>query len=118
MRKLRLIVFTLLLTLPSFGAQAATPMVDGCQVFPPENPWNTDISNAPIHPNSANYIANILANGGDNVHPDFGEDPSYGIPWITVPGTQPLVPITIDYDDESDPGPLSHPARCSRRRWR
>ncbi len=109
MRKLRLIVFTLLLTLPSFGAQAATPTVDGCQVFPPENPWNTDISNASVHPNSANYIANILANGGDNVHPDFGEDPSYGIPWITVPGTQPLVPITFDYDDESDPGPYPIP---------
>jgi hypothetical protein len=109
MRKFRFILFTLLLVLPSLSAQAATPIIDGCQVFPPENPWNTDVSSAPVHPNSANYIANILANGGDNVHPDFGEDPSYGIPWITVPGTQPLVPITFDYDDESDPGPYPIP---------
>ncbi len=109
MRKLRLIVFTLLLALPSFGAQAAPPLVGGCQVFPSDNPWNTDISGAAVHPNSANYIANILANGGDFVHPDFGENPDYGIPWITVPGTQPKVPVTFEYDDESDPGPYPIP---------
>lgn len=109
MRKLRLIVFMLLLALPSFGARAATPTVDGCQVFPPENPWNTDISDAPVHPNSVNYIANILANGGDFLHPDFGEDPAYGIPWVSVPGTQPKVPVSFYYEDESDPGPYPIP---------
>jgi hypothetical protein len=33
----------------------------------------------------------------------------YGIPWQTVPGSQPLVPMTFDYADESDPGPYPFP---------
>jgi hypothetical protein len=42
------------------------------------------------------------------MHPDFGGDsgdpsaPIYGMPYVTVPGTQPLVPVTFDYADESD----------------
>ncbi len=28
-----------------------------------------------------------------------------GIPWISVPGNQPLIPVTFLYSDESDPGP-------------
>lgn len=68
-----------------------------------------------MHPNSANYIANINANGGDYVHPDFGEDPSYGIPWTTVTSSQPLVPISFYYTDESDPARTrSRPTRPSR----
>lgn len=89
---------------------AAQPIIGGCDTFPVDNAWNTDISTAKVHPNSANYLANINANGGDYVHPDFGEDPTYGIPWITVPGTQPKVPVTFDYDDESDPGPYPIPS--------
>ena len=27
------------------------------QVFPPDNPWNWDISRHPVHPNSDNFIA-------------------------------------------------------------
>lgn len=106
MRKISSFVLLLLLTalFPATVIKADPPVVDGCQIFPESNPWNTDISNAPVHPNSANYIANILANGGDYVHPDFGETIEYGIPWITVDSTQPLVPVTFDYEDESEPG--------------
>ena len=32
-----------------------------------------------------------------------------GIPYTTVLGTQPLVTVTFDYDDESDPGPYPIP---------
>src|SRR5664279_5581247 len=40
------------------------------QVFPKDNPWNTDISNSETDPNSDNIIAGI----GNTVHlhPDFG----------------------------------------------
>jgi hypothetical protein len=58
---------------------------------------------------SSTYIANINAHGGQKVHPDFGEDPTYGIPYVAVPGSQPKVPITFGYDDESDPGPYPIP---------
>jgi hypothetical protein len=86
------------------------PFVGGCRVFPADNPWNVDISNAPRHPRSAQIIASIQANGSDFLHPDFGSDPSYGIPYVVVPQGQPLVPIGYDaYGDESDPGPFPIP---------
>lgn len=81
-----------------------------CTVFPPDNPWNRDVSGDPLDPNSDGYIAFILANGGDFLHPDFGSNPDYGIPYEVVGGDQPLVPITFtDFGDESDPGPYPIP---------
>jgi hypothetical protein len=92
------------------GTPPAEPMIDGCQVFPSDNAWNTDISSYPVDPNSANYLAAMNA-GTKNLHPDFGSNPTYGIPYITVPGTQPKVPITFTlYGDQSDPGPYPFPA--------
>ncbi len=85
------------------------PMISGCQIFPADNPWNQDISNAPLDPNSANYIAHMNGNT-KYLHPDFGSNPSYGIPFTVVPGTQPKVPVSFDYSDESDPGPYPIPA--------
>jgi hypothetical protein len=79
----------------------------GCPVFPPDNPWNQDISGEPVDPNSDAYIASI--GGSTNLHPDFGSDPTYGIPWTSVPGSQPLVPMTFDDPEESDPGPYPFP---------
>ncbi|MBK7126351.1 MAG: hypothetical protein IPH65_10635 [Dehalococcoidia bacterium] len=57
------------------------PMIGGCQVFPQDNAWNQDVSAAPLHANSANYISRIAALGGNQkLHADFGSDPTYGIP--------------------------------------
>ncbi len=86
-------------------------MIDSCQVFPADNPWNTDISNYPVDPNSANYLAHMNA-ATTNLHPDFGSNPTYGIPYITVPGTQPTVPMTFTYASESDPGPYPFPSNA------
>jgi hypothetical protein len=81
-----------------------------CTVFPADNPWNRDVSGDPVDANSDNTIAFILANGGDFVHPDFGSNPDYGIPYEVVNGDQALVPITFtDFGDESDPGPYPVP---------
>jgi hypothetical protein len=80
------------------------PTIAGCQVFPADNAWNTDVSSWPVHPSSASFLASI---GSGNLHPDFGD--IYGIPYTTVPGTQPLVPVSFYYDDESDPGPYPIP---------
>ena len=59
--------------LPAAGALDARPLPNAkrCAVFPADNPWNTDVSAYPVHANSANYIANILANGGDFLHDFF-----------------------------------------------
>jgi hypothetical protein len=40
-----------------------------------------------------------------NLHPDFGSNPTYGIPFDTVPGTQPHVVMSFDTPGESDPAP-------------
>jgi hypothetical protein len=93
------------------GSPPAVAMIDSCQVFPSDNPWNTDISNYPVDPNSANYLAHMNA-ATTNLHPDFGSNPTYGIPYITVPGTQPKVPMTFTYASESDPGPYPFPANA------
>ena len=82
-------------------------------LFPLDNWWNTDISSAPVDPNSAAYINVIGATRG--MHPDFGGDsgdpssPIYGMPYLTVAGSQPLVPVAFDYDDESDAGAPGRP---------
>jgi hypothetical protein len=79
--------------------------IGSCTVFPPSDPWNHDVSADPVDPNSNAIIAYINANGGTQLHPDFGSD--FGIPYTTVNGSQPKVPMTFDY--ESDPGPYPIP---------
>ncbi len=48
------------------------------------------------------------------VHPDFGGDAGtspeiYGMVYVTVPGSQPLVPVAFDYSGESDAGAPGRP---------
>jgi hypothetical protein len=79
-------------------------------VFPADNAWNADISDAPVDPNSAALIASCGATR--SLHPDFGttyEGVAWGLPFITVTSSQPRVPVTFDYDDESDAGPYPIP---------
>jgi hypothetical protein len=86
------------------------PQIGGCPVFPATNAWNQPIAALPLNPLSAQIISHIQAIGATKVHPDFGENPLYGIPFVVVPGSQPLVPITYGlYGDESDPGPFPIP---------
>jgi hypothetical protein len=93
---------------PPAGGGQGTAVIAGCAVFPPDNPWNRDVSRDPLDSRSDAYIASM--NGGRKfLHADFGSDPSYGIPWIAVPGTQPRVPMSFDYADQSDPGPYPFP---------
>src|SRR5881394_3365613 len=44
------------LALPGLGPGAS---LHGKRLFPPDNPWNQDISNSPLDPNSANLIKSI-----------------------------------------------------------
>ena len=95
-------------SLPAKRLRPPGPHIGGCPVFPPTNAWNTEIASAPLHPLSAQIIAHINSIGGKFVHPDVGS--TFGIPFIVVPATEPLVPVTYDpYGDESDPGPFPMP---------
>lgn len=83
--------------------------LSGCAIFPSDNPWNLDISGLDVHENSDDYLDSMSANS-EFLHPDFGSDPTYGIPYTTVGGGQAKVPMVFSEDDESDPGPYPIPA--------
>ena len=93
---------------PDLGAGAS---LNGKRVFPADNDWNRDVSNAPIDPNSANLIASMGL--GTSLHPDFGtvwNGAPNGIPYVVVSGSQAKVQINFNaYGDESDPGPYPVP---------
>jgi hypothetical protein len=78
----------------------------GANLFPADNPWNQNISQAPAATNSAAIISRI---GNGRFHPDFGQDyrtgnPLYGIPYNVVHGNStPKIQVVIDaYADQSD----------------
>jgi len=102
------VLLVLFASLPLF---AQSPILGGAlppplPLFPVDNWWNVDITSAPVDPNSASFLSFVGTSRG--MHPDFGGDsgdpsaPIYGMPYVTVSGSQPLVPVTFDYDDESD----------------
>ncbi len=77
-------------------------------IFPADNPWHYDISQFPVHPNSANYVNSVGMNTA--LHPDFGKPDEYGIPYLLVDKNQNKIVINYtDYGDESDPGPFPIP---------
>jgi hypothetical protein len=87
---------------------AKGPHEYSCPLFPANNSLNRDISHAPVDPNSARYIASIGLSG--HLHPDFGTNPSYGIPYTVVGPAQPKVPIRFtEFSEESEPGPYPVP---------
>ena len=90
-----------------FGVGAS---LGGRRPFPDDNPWNADISQSPVDPRSDALIASIGLETG--IHPDFGTEwngSPNGIPYVVVDGGQPLVPVSFEYWDESDPGPYPIP---------
>lgn len=100
----------LCLALVGWFVPGVSAALAGCPLFPADNVWNTRIDALPVHARSATFIATIGA--GTGVHPDFGtvwNGGPIGIPYTTTPGTQPLVPISFYYPDESDPGPYPIP---------
>lgn len=89
--------------------------LNGFVPFPSNNPWNTDIYDAAVDPNSSNLINYIGANV--TLHPDFGagtyNGQTMGIPYQIEAGTQAKVPVKLrDYPAESDPGPMPVPANA------
>jgi hypothetical protein len=92
------------------GGSGDGPMLGGCPLFPPEDPWNQDISNEPADATWTERLQRLV--GDVNLHPDYGGDADelYGIPINVVPENQPLVDVTFDgYPEESDEGPYPFP---------
>ena len=73
------------------GAEAGGPTFGGCPLFPPDYPYNQDISQAALDPGSATYIANLSANAGAIV----AEYPG-GEFLNVVPSSQAAVAIQFD----------------------
>lgn len=97
--------------IPGKGAKLKTQFGE-LTVFPPDNPWNQDVSKLPVHPNSKAYIEAIGLE--TELHPDFGTvldeaKTPWGIPYVVVRGTQKKVDIEFDVKDESDDGPYPIP---------
>lgn len=89
--------------------------LNGAVPFPTDNAWNTNISNAPVDPNSSALIASIGLTRG--LHPDFGsglyDGSPIGIPYVVVSSSQAPVPVNfVAYADESDPGPYPIPSNA------
>jgi hypothetical protein len=81
----------------------------GCELFPADNALNEEVTMLPQSPNSQAYVESIGLTA--HLHPDFGNNPAYGIPYEVVGPEQPKVPVKFGaYRSESDSGPYPIPA--------
>ena len=93
-----------------FNTPEADRILTGLQVFPPDNPWNQDISKLPVQANSDAIIASI----GKDKRIDFNLDMNF----VIVPPDQARVPVKITvYANESDPGPYPVPDNMPIENW-
>ncbi len=94
-----------------------SPSLNGFVPFPSTNAWNTNIVSAPVDPNSQAIVSD--PGFGVHLHPDFGAEDIYGIPYVIVDSTdrddhdgqhwdrrfkttRPVPINVIDYASESD----------------
>ncbi len=89
-------------------AAESGPELAGCPLFPADNAWNHRVDGDPVDPLSDQYMAGMDA-GARHLHPDFGGNGAYGIPFVVVPWWQDKVAITFDIPGESDAGPYPIP---------
>jgi hypothetical protein len=94
------------------AAAVVGPKIGGCPVFPASNAWNQNVSKLPVRSDSATLVRRISQTGGKTMlHPDFGGDGAYGIPFKVVVPTSKRWPIHYTaYGNESDPGPFPIPS--------
>jgi hypothetical protein len=93
-----------------FDTPEADTILNRLQVFPPDNPWNQDISGWPLHSNSAAIITSI----GTERPLRYNDDMAF----VLVPPNQKRVPVRIDgYPNESDRGPYPVPDNTPIEGW-
>lgn len=90
---------------------SAGPHEYGCPILPASDPLNEEVAHLPVSPMSQRYIESIGLH--DHLHPDFGRNPTYGIPYAVVPASQRKVPIRFtEFGEESNRGPYPVPANA------
>lgn len=93
-----------------FDTPEADKILAAMQIFPPDNPWNEDISGLPVHPDSAKMLANM--------NPDRWLWYNLDMGFIIVPPDQKRVPVKLTgYPAESDPGPFPVPDNAPIEGW-
>ncbi|MGZ3420230.1 MAG: hypothetical protein ACXVEF_31695 [Polyangiales bacterium] len=72
-------------TMTDGGTTGSTVMVGPCRMYPPDNPWNQDITKLPVHPKAADFATTMHLTTA--LHPDWGTyAEGYGIPYNTGTG--------------------------------
>jgi hypothetical protein len=93
-----------------FNTPEADAIVSNLAVYPPDNPWNADVSRWPLHPKSAAIIASIGVNKPLRYNPDMA--------YALVPPDQKRVEVKlVSYPDESDKGPFPVPDNVPIEGW-
>jgi hypothetical protein len=93
-----------------FDTPEADAILSALEVFPPDNPWNLDVSKWPLHPNSKNIIASTGAAKPLRYNPDMG--------FVLVPPDQKRVEVKlVGYPGESDKGPFPVPDNTPIEGW-
>ncbi len=98
-----------------FNTLESDVIVSQMQILPVDNAWNEDVSRRPLLSNSAAMVSQIVA---DLQSTRRNLRAFYEMNFVLVPGSQPLVPITLDlYGDESDPSPYPIPSQLPIETW-
>ena len=85
-----------------FNTPEADEIVKALQIFPPNSPYNEDISNRPVASNSSAIIDGMTSRKTLGYNMDMG--------YVIVPPSQKKVDVHIyQYPGESDPGPYPIP---------
>jgi hypothetical protein len=92
-----------------FNTPQADDVLSALQIFPKDNPWNEDISERPVSPDSEAIIRSI----GAKLRLRWNQDMAF----MLVPPNQPKVPLALGYADESDPGPYPIPDTAPLEGW-
>ncbi len=78
------------------------PHIAGCPILPADNVWNTPIDTLKKDKHSDDYVQRM--GPALPLHPNFGSDPTNGIPITIIKSNRARLPISFTYGDESDPG--------------
>ncbi|QDU18881.1 hypothetical protein [Urbifossiella limnaea] len=93
-----------------YNTPEADAVCAALEVFPPDNPWNTLVTDWPVHPRSKQIIATVGAEKPLRANPDMA--------FVIVPPNQKKVPLlSLEYKDESDPGPYPIPDNMPLEGW-
>ena len=109
-----LAVVASMLHFASPGHARPVPGAPSCPMTPADSFWHADVSALPVHAQSSTWVGSVGTAAG--LKADFGSGMwnggPIGIPYTTVAGTQPRVPVSFDYAEESDAGPYPIPANA------